>query len=65
MPDKNSNWIEKADGWHKADNSQSKGSADYFSRPIPPVRDGQTGHPIGKDGNVDWKAVIDKANGNG
>lgn len=61
-PDKNSNWYEDKDGWHKKDNSQSKGNADYFKRPIPPVRDAATGHPIGKDGKIDWKRVIDEAN---
>jgi len=63
MPNKNSNWIEKDDGWHKVDNSQSKGSADYFKRPIPPVTD-SAGRPI-RNGQTDWKAVIDKANNNG
>jgi hypothetical protein len=33
-----------------------------FDKPIPPVRDGQTGHPIGKDGNIDWARVIRDAN---
>jgi hypothetical protein len=28
------------------------------------VRDAETGHPI-KDGQVDWKRVIDEANRNG
>lgn len=59
---KNANWVEKDDGWHKQDGSQSKGNADYFSKPIPPVRDGSTGHPIGKDGQVDWARVIREVN---
>ena len=61
-PEKNSNWYEDKDGWHKKSDSQTKGNADYFNRPRPPVRDGQTGHPIGKDGQIDWKRVIDEAN---
>jgi hypothetical protein len=61
MPPK-SNWIEKDDGWHKVDDSQTNGSADYFSRPIPPVRDGETGHPLGPDGRIDWAQVIQDAN---
>lgn len=55
-PDKNSNWIETDDGYHKSDTSHQQGNADYFNHPIPPVRDGETGHPIGSDGNVDWDA---------
>jgi hypothetical protein len=61
-PDKKSNWYEDKDGWHKNSDSQQKGNADYFSRPTPPVRDGATGHPIGKDGDVDWARVIREAN---
>jgi len=59
----NSNWEERDDGYHKKPNSTTKGSADYFSKPILPVTD-TAGRPI-RDGQVDWKAVIDKANGNG
>lgn len=32
-----SNWVEKDDGWHKSDTSSSRGNADYFSRPAPPL----------------------------
>jgi hypothetical protein len=62
MSGKNSNWVEGKDGWHKNDTSTSKGSADYFSKPIPPVRDAATGHPIGKDGNIDWARVVQESN---
>lgn len=58
----NSNWVEKSDGWHKSSTSTQKGSADYFSKPIPPVRDGATGHPIGTNGKIDWAAVIRESN---
>jgi hypothetical protein len=58
-----SNWIESADGWHKSDSSHQRGNADYFSRPIPPVTD-SAGRPT-RNGQTDWKAVIDKANSNG
>ena len=57
----NQNWILKKDGYHKKPDSTAKGNADYFSKPLPPVRDGQTGHPI-KNGEVDWKRVIEEAN---
>jgi len=58
----NSNYVQTKDGWRKRKKSVTRGNADYFSRPTPPVRDGQTGHPIGKDGNVDWGRVIRDAN---
>ena len=32
-----------------------------FTKPIPPVRDGATGHPI-KDGKTDWGRVIRESN---
>jgi hypothetical protein len=56
------NWILKKDGWHKVPKSTTRGNADYFRKPAPPVRDGATGHPIGKNGNVDWKRVIRESN---
>jgi hypothetical protein len=39
--------------------------AGIFDRPIPPVRifDGETGHEIGPDGKVNWKKIIEDANG--
>jgi len=57
-----SNWHEESDGWHKDDNSHERGNADYFNHEPPPVRDGETGHPIGPDGNIDWGRVIREAN---
>lgn len=33
-----------------------------FSKPIPPVRDGETGHPIGRNGETDWARVIEESN---
>lgn len=41
---------------------RSQGNASYFQKPIPPVRDAETGHPIGPDGKIDWKRVCDEAN---
>jgi hypothetical protein len=41
---------------------RSKGNADYFSKPIPPVRDAETGHPIGSNGKTDWERVIREVN---
>lgn len=66
MSGKNGNWVEDKDGWHKSETSHEKGNAGYFSRPIPPVRDGATGYPIGKDGKIDWNAAlkeVEKKNG--
>ena len=51
-----------AEGHHYVP-GRAKGNASYFERPIPPVRDAATGHPIGKDGKIDWRAVIRKVNG--
>lgn len=56
------NYEEREDGYYKKDHSQVRGSADYFSRPAPPVRDGETGHPIGSDGKTDWARVIREVN---
>lgn len=60
----NENWIEKEDGWHKVQESKAKGSASYFSRPIPPVRN-TAGAPL-KDGKIDtarWiKEINEKSN---
>ena len=65
MAGNNSNYVERSDGWHKSPKSTSKGNADYFKIPPPPVRDGATGHPIGEDGKIDWDAVIRKVNNGG
>ncbi len=59
---KNGNWIQKDDGWHKVESSQTQGNADYFSRPAPPVRDAETGHPIAPDGKIDWARVLREIN---
>ena len=59
---RNGNWIEKDDGWHRDENSHQKGNASYFERPAPPVRDAETGHPIGSDGKTDWARVIREVN---
>lgn len=56
------NWYEDDEGWHKSDDSHDPGNANYFNLPVPPVLDGETGHPIGPDGNVDWERVIEESN---
>lgn len=61
MP-KKSNWVERPDGWHKRKVSHVKGNAHFFSKPIPPVRDAATGHPIGRGGVIDWLRVILESN---
>jgi hypothetical protein len=57
-----SNYEERADGYHKIADNPRGGNASYFSRPMPPVRDAETGHPIGKGGKIDWERVIREAN---
>lgn len=56
----NKNWIEKRGGYHKSKTSTTKGSADYFARPIPPVRDTMN-RPL-KDGEVDIAKWVDEVN---
>jgi len=55
-----SNWYEDKDGYHKKPDSTTRGNADYFQRPIPPVTD-SAGRPI-KNGETDWGQVIEEAN---
>ena len=54
MSENNSNYVERDDGYHKSDQSTTKGNADYFARPIPPVRD-TAGRPLvpGSGGKID------------
>jgi hypothetical protein len=63
MPNPNSNWVEKEDGWHKTSDSETKGNADYFSKPIPPVRD-TAGRPLVPNGGgrIDTARWIKEAN---
>lgn len=51
----------KPDGHHYVP-GRAQGNADYFAKPIPPVRDAATGHPIGANGKIDWGAVIKEVN---
>jgi len=60
MPPKNSNYTEAEDGYHKNSDSTTRGNADYFQRPIPPVTD-SAGRPI-TNGKTDWGKVIEEAN---
>jgi hypothetical protein len=55
-------WVLRKDGWHKTGSGRNHLTSQVFSKPIPPVRDGQTGHPIGRDGQVDWARVIREVN---
>ena len=56
------NYEEREDGYHKIGPSPTGGNASYFERPAPPVRDAETGHPIGEGGKIDWARVIREAN---
>lgn len=48
----NTNYEEHEDGVYKKDESTTKGSAKYFSQPVPHVRAGDI--PL-KDGHIDMK----------
>jgi len=54
MSEKNANYDERDDGYHKSDTSTTKGNADYFAKPLPPVRD-TAGRPLkpGSGGKID------------
>jgi hypothetical protein len=56
---KNSNYEERDDGYHKNDQSATKGNADYFAKPLPPVRD-TAGRPLvpNSGGKVDMARWI-------
>lgn len=63
---KNPNYIEGKDGYHKIPNSTTKGNADYFAKPIPPVRD-SAGRPLapnsgGKIDTARWISEVNDAN---
>jgi hypothetical protein len=55
---------EEAERWNSwQPGSGRKGWSPWGTgKPIPPVRDSATGHPIGTDGKVDWARVIREAN---
>ncbi len=55
----NNNWTLKKDGWHKKQNSETRGSAGYFGRTLPPMRDGG-GRPCRADGGIDIKRRDDE-----
>jgi hypothetical protein len=64
-PDKTSNWYQDEEGWHKTDDPGGASNGltnNVFNQPIPPVRDAETGHPIGPGGDIDWARVIRDAN---
>lgn len=46
----NDNYTESDDGYWKNDKSVQRGNADYFARPIPPVRD-SANRPLIPDGD--------------
>ena len=53
---------EEAEHWNNWKPGSGRKGWSPFNKPLPPVRDAATGHPIGKDGNIDWKRVCDDAN---
>jgi hypothetical protein len=55
-------WEEREDGFHKTGSGRNQLTNNVFSKPAPPVRDAATGHPIGKNGEIDWARVIREAN---
>ena len=57
-----SNWTLKKDGWHKKKRSSTKGSAGYFSKSAPIVRDDQ-GRPMSSDrSSIDIARWIQEVN---
>lgn len=52
----------EADSWNSWQPGSGRKGWSPFDKPIPPVRDTETGHPLGSDGKIDWKRVIDEAN---
>ena len=63
MENKNPNYREDSDGYHKSNKSVQKGNADYFSRPIPPVRD-SAGRPLipNSGGKIDTAKWVREVN---
>ena len=57
----NGNYVQKKDGWHKTDQSKAKGSAGYFSKEPPPMRD-QAGRPMKNYDEVDTARWIQEVN---
>ena len=57
----NGNYVQKKDGWHKSDQSQTKGNADYFSKTPPPMRD-SAGRPMKNYDEVDTARWIQEVN---
>ena len=55
------NYVEKKDGHYKADQSQVKGSAGYFAKDPPPMRD-QAGRPMKNYDEVDTARWIQEVN---
>ena len=55
------NWKLKRDGWHKTNQSQTKGSAGYFAKEPPPMRD-QAGRPMKNYDEVDTARWIQEVN---
>jgi hypothetical protein len=52
----------EAESWNNWKPGSGRKGWSPFDKPIPPVRDAATGHPIGKDGTIDWGRVIREAN---
>jgi hypothetical protein len=57
----NSNWTLKKDGWHKKQNSETRGSAEYFQQTPPPMRD-SLGRPMRNADEIDTAQWLKEVN---
>lgn len=57
----NKNWKLKKDGWHKEQDSQTRGSAGYFNQTPPPMRD-SAGRPMKNLDKIDIAKWIEEVN---
>ncbi len=53
---------EEARQWNNWKPGSGRKGWSPFDNPIPPVRDAETGHPIGGDGKINWSQVIQESN---
>lgn len=57
----NNNWIETPTGWRKVKNSKTKGSAGFFAKESPPMRDA-AGRPMRNYDEIDTALWIKEVN---
>jgi hypothetical protein len=57
----NGNYVEGKDGWHKTDQSTTKGTAGYFAKQPPPMRL-KNGAPMKNYDEVDTARWIQEVN---